>query len=65
VVSGNKAQFKGEGTINGQGTYAFKITADDGNPDTFRIQIWEAGGGLVYDNGSQQPLGGGSIIIHK
>ncbi len=40
VVAGNKAQFKGEGTINGQGSYKFKIWADDDNPDTFRIQIW-------------------------
>ncbi len=39
VVAGNKAQFKGEGTINGQGSYKFMISADDDNPDTFRIQI--------------------------
>lgn len=65
VVAGNKAVFKGEGTINGQGTFKFMISADDDSPDIFRIQIWEAGGGLFYDNGPQQPLGGGSIVIHK
>lgn len=68
VVAGSKAQFKGEGTINGEGSYKFMITADDGNPDAFRIKIWyEDGSGehVVYDNGSQQPLGGGSIVIHK
>ena len=65
VVAGNKAQFKGEGTINGQGTFKFMIFTDDDSPDTFRIKIWETGGGLAYDNGSQQPLGGGSIVIHK
>ena len=68
VVAGTKAQFKGEGAINGEGVYKFMITADDGNPDKFRIKIWyEDGSGehVVYDNGSQQPLGGGSIVIHK
>ena len=64
VVAGNKAQFKGEGTINGQGSYKFMITADDDSPDTFRIHIWDDNG-TVYDNGSQQSLGGGSIVIHK
>jgi hypothetical protein len=65
VVAGNKAQFKGVGTINGEGTYKFMIFADDDDPDTFRIQIWDAGDGLVYDNGSQQSLGGGSIVVHS
>ena len=68
VVAGNKAQFKGEGTINGQGSYKFMITADDDSLDTFRIKIWYEENGVevvVYDNGSQQALGGGSIVIHK
>jgi uncharacterized protein len=68
VVAGSKAQFKGEGTINGQGAYKFMLTAVDGSPDTFRIKIWtEDGNGeqVVYDNGAQQAIGGGSIIIHK
>jgi len=68
VVAGTKAQFKGVGTINGEGSYKFMITADDGNPDTFRIKIWTETSGIeyvVYDNGSQQALGGGSIVIHK
>jgi PKD repeat protein len=64
VVAGNKAQFKGEGTINGQGSYQFMISADDDNPDTFRIKIWDENG-TVYDNGSQQSLGGGSIVVHS
>lgn len=64
VVAGSAAQFKGEGTINGQGSYSFRIWADDGATDTFRIQIW-GDSGIVYDNGSQQSLGGGSIKIHK
>ena len=64
VVAGMKAQFKGVGTINGQGSYKFMIWADDDNPDTFRIHIWDDSG-TIYDNGSQQPLGGGSIVVHK
>jgi hypothetical protein len=64
VVAGTNAKFKGVGTINGQGTYRFMISADDDNSDTFRIQI-RGDNGIVYDNGSQQTLGGGSIVIHK
>ena len=45
------------------------LSADDGTPDTFRIHVWEdatTGDDVtVYDNGSQQPLGGGSIVVHK
>jgi hypothetical protein len=37
---------------------------DDDRPDTFQIQIWGTNG-LVYDNGSQKPLGGGPIIVHQ
>jgi parallel beta-helix repeat protein len=69
VVNQNytNAQFKGYGTINGEGNYGFMIWAGDGNPDTFRIKIWDAGDEtrVVYDNGVSQPIGGGSIVIHK
>lgn len=69
---GTNAQFKGSGTINGQNDangnpYEFMIWAGDDNPDTFRIRIWseESGGEYdVYDNGVEQPIGGGSIVIH-
>ena len=64
VVAGNKAQFRGAGTVNGQPGYTFSISADDDNPDTFRIQIW-GDGGKVYDNGSQQALGGGKVQVHQ
>jgi probable HAF family extracellular repeat protein len=57
VVAGARAQFKGWGTINGQGHYAFILTAIDGQitgggwADRFRIKIWdEASGLIVYDN---------------
>jgi hypothetical protein len=80
VVAGNKAQFKGSGTINNSGDYRFILTASDGQQpggdgqDKFRIRIWNNnGGGLVYDNqwnapNSAEPttvLSGGSIVIHK
>ena len=65
--AGTNAQFKGTGTINGAGSYTFTIWAtDNGNSgDTFRILITNNNGGAtVYDNGVEQTLGGGSIVIH-
>ncbi len=80
VIAGPKAQFKGEGVINGGGSYGFMLTAIDGQlnggggVDKFRIKIWDkATGNIVYDNqiggaddaDPSQALGGGSIVIHK
>lgn len=73
VVSGAcKAQLKGSATVNGTGSYAFLITAIDGSlcsnpgPDTFRLQVTDnSTGNTVYDNGTDQSLGGGSITIHS
>jgi len=75
VVNQNesRAQFKGEGTINGAlspigENYRFMIWATDGSPDTFRIKIWyevNLSDVIVYDNGFDQPIGGGSIVVHK
>jgi hypothetical protein len=64
---GTNAQFKGSGTINGAGGYKFMLWAGDKDPDTFRIKIWvgEEEDDPVYDNGSDQRIGGGSIVIHK
>jgi PKD repeat protein len=72
VTGSNTAKFKGTGTINGDiapngEMYKFQIWAGDDDPDTFRIKIWyELGFGevVVYDNGMDQPLGAGSIVIH-
>lgn len=75
VVSGSRAQFRGEGSVNGVGSHRFMITAIDGGQDgfdRFRIRIWNATG-LVYDNATGEPedsdastaLGGGSVVIHK
>ena len=63
---GTNAQFKGTGTINGTGSYGFMIWATEATasaPATFRIQITN-GGTTVYDNGPNEAIGGGSIIVH-
>jgi hypothetical protein len=74
VVSGSsQAQFKGTGTINGFGNYGFLLSVVDNDAegvvdvkDTFRIKIWDKsqGDALVYDNGVEQEIGGGSIVVH-
>jgi PKD repeat protein len=74
VVTGSDyARFKGSGTINGEGEYKFMLWAGDGTgtngADTFRINIWEedeetAAETVIYDNGSNQEVGGGSIVVH-
>jgi hypothetical protein len=66
--AGTNAQFKGTGTINGEGDYKFMLWAGDGEPDTFRIKIWEELVGVeivYYDNGAAQAIEGGSIVIHE
>jgi hypothetical protein len=80
TVAGARAQFKGDGTINGAGTYGFLLTAVDGDlpggggVDQFRIKIWDKSSGLVvYDNqmgdaddaNLTTALASGSIIIKK
>jgi hypothetical protein len=62
VVAGSRTQFKGVGTINGEGEYRFVLTAidadlqinDSHDSDRFRIRIWwedDLGGEhVVYDN---------------
>lgn len=76
VVAGNKAVFKGTGTINGGGSYGFLLSAIDGGTkgvDKFRIKIWDIKtGDLVYDNQNGVPDTAdptenscGSIVIHK
>lgn len=67
---GTNAQFKGSGSVNGVSGYDFMIWATDGGKtaaDTFRIKIWPAGDEThpVYDNGVQQAIAGGSIVVHR
>lgn len=80
VIAGARAQYKGTGTINGEGEYGFMLTAVDGQinggggSDKFRIKIWDkASEAVVYDNmlGADDTadlttkIQGGSITIHK
>jgi hypothetical protein len=70
VTGSNYARFKGSGTINGEGDYKFMLWAGDGEPDTFRIRIWEEDEDTaqevdIYDNGFDQAIDGGSIVIHS
>jgi subtilisin family serine protease len=81
ISGGHRAQYKGSGTINGSGNYGFILTAIDedrrnpGQPDRFRIRIWnKATGAVVYDNQigtgddvdltASGTLVQGSIVIH-
>lgn len=57
VVSGDRAQYKGAGSVNGAAGFRFLLTAVDGQAqggdgiDRFRIKIWDAVTGVVvYDN---------------
>ncbi len=81
VIAGAKAQYKGIGTINGEGNYGFMLTAIDGDikggggTDKFRMKIWDKDNNdtIVYDNqlgdsDDSEPttiIGGGSIVVHK
>ena len=74
---GTNAQYKGTGTVNGGlphtgEAYKFMLWANDGDnadpvaADTFRIKIWyeDPGEVIIYDNGFDQTISGGSIVIH-
>ncbi len=78
---GSEDQYKGTGTINGQGNYGFMLSAIDADltqstdVDMFRIKIWDEddNDAIVYDNQMDAPedadlttaIGGGSIVIYK
>jgi hypothetical protein len=74
--AGKNAQFKGKGLINGApdlngNPYKFMLWAGDGTgaggADAFRIRIWwedAAGEHDVYDNGTDQAIDGGNIVVH-
>ncbi|MCK4302721.1 MAG: right-handed parallel beta-helix repeat-containing protein, partial [Candidatus Eisenbacteria sp.] len=51
ITGGQKAMYKGTGTINGAGNYGFMLSATDADIDTFRIKIWDKDTGTtIYDN---------------
>jgi hypothetical protein len=73
---GTNAQFKGSGLINGAADpngnpYKFMLWATDGaasgGSDSLRIRIWWEADGVetdVYDNGVEQAIGAGNIVVH-
>lgn len=71
---GARARLRGTGFINGRPapsgeSVQFLLTVrDQGRDDALRLEIWwedaEGGESVIYDTGSLQPLGGGSIVIH-
>jgi hypothetical protein len=70
VVAGEKAMYKGTGTVNGVDNYGFMLSAIDGDIDMFRIKIWDkTTDTVIYDNQVDGPAGtvvaGGQIVIHK
>jgi len=67
AVAGAHADYQGTGTINGSGSYGFRVSATDGgSADTARIRIWDkTTGATVFDTASELPLGGGNITVHK
>ena len=80
VIAGQKAMFKGRGTINDEGEYGFMLTAIDGGlpggwrTDRIRIKIWDMEteeviyDSNVWDDWIDAPPNipiHGQIIIHK
>jgi len=72
IVAGQRAKYKGNGTINGEGDYAFMLTGVDGridgddDDDKFRIKIWDKETGeMIYNNNDDTILSGGQIVIHR
>ncbi|MFD1096265.1 T9SS type A sorting domain-containing protein [Salegentibacter chungangensis] len=81
IISGARATYKGEGTVNGAGVHKFLIVAVDGDldggggTDKFRLKVWgdNTSSTVIYDNQLGMPelsdaatgLEGGSIVIHK
>jgi hypothetical protein len=54
---------RGKCTVNGGSGYVYLLTAVDGTSDAMRLQVWNASGVLVYDNGGTTPIKSGSIVV--
>ena len=79
VISGARAQYKGQGSVNGTDGFKFMLTAVDGavtgggGTDRMRLKVTDSADVVVYDTGlgaddGGDPaiiLDGGSIIVHK
>jgi hypothetical protein len=72
TLSNTQVIFEGEGTLNDEPGYKFRVWAFDGDkaggqPDRFTIRIWTGVGGS-FENPTYRAegdLGGGQIVVHK
>lgn len=68
VIAGDKALYRGVGTVNDQAGYAFQLSAVDGGTggdDRLRVRIWHrATGAVLYDNqhGDSVPADARTVI---
>ncbi len=70
-VSATQAMFEGVGTINGEGSYRFRVRAVDGDKlgtctDRFEIRIWMNSDSFDMPTyRAEGDLSGGQIVVHK
>ncbi len=65
AVNGNRGELQGKATINGLGSFSFRMIAVDTSTDTFEIRIWD--GTTTFDAPLYQAsntTGGGNVVIH-
>jgi hypothetical protein len=72
TLSNTQVIFEGEGALNGEPGYKFRVWAFDGDkaggqPDRFTIRIWTGVGGSFESPTyrAEGDLGGGQIVVHK
>ncbi len=67
VIDGATSHFQGTGTVNGQPGYSFSSYQVDGDPDQFGVGIWTwtEDGEVVDVFGTEGPLSGGSVVVHR
>ena len=62
--AGKKADFQGKATINGSGSYTFRVIARDlPSGDTFSLEVRDASGTVIVSI-SGPPAAGGNIKVH-
>jgi hypothetical protein len=62
TASGNAAEIRGDGTVNGTAGYSFETQVVDGTPDQFGILIRRADSSVYYD-AALKSISGGSINV--
>lgn len=65
AVTGLSADFQGQGMINNEGNYIFRVHIIDGEQDQFEVRIWTVDGSFDNPNyRATNDLSKGSIVIH-